>query len=132
MVGWKIHTHQHKSFQPFDLRYHCVLKKHSVARNNMDFSNNKIWESLSGNSYFLFFLLFQEVVGKGLFLYLFCIWKNFVSPLPSTWTMDMWWELFFKNIPNNWLIWVHGSYKLWDIWGIPNWTFSTYFVIMCP
>ena len=42
------------------------------------------------------FLLFQEVVGKGLLLYLFCIWKNFVSPLPSTWTMDIWWELFSK------------------------------------
>ena len=59
----------------------------SVARNNMDFSNYKrghcfIWE-------FLFFLLFQEVVRKSLLLYLFCIWKNFVSPLPSTWTMDM-------------------------------------------
>ena len=121
MVGWKIHTHQHKSFQPFDLRYHCVLKKHSVARNNMDFSNNKIWESLSGNSYFLFFLLFQEVVGKGLFLYLFCIWKNFVSPLPSMY-MDngLVMRAFFKNILNNWLISVLGSYKLWDILGISS------------
>ena len=24
---------------------------------------------------------------------------------------------FFKNIPNNWLIWVDGPNKLWDIWG---------------
>ena len=22
--------------------------------------------------------------------------------------MDMWWELFFKNIPNNWPIWADG------------------------
>ena len=46
------------------------------------------------------FLLFQEVVGKGLLLYLFCIWKNFVSPLPSMY-MDNGDgdESFFKKYP---------------------------------
>ena len=51
------------------------------------------------------FLLFQEVVGKGLLLYSFCIWKNFVSPLPSMY-MDNGHVMrpFFKNILNNWRI----------------------------
>ena len=36
---------------------------------------------------------------------------------------------FFKNIPNNWPIWADEPNKLWDIWGISSWTFSTRFVI---
>ena len=48
--------------------------------------------------------------------------KYGVSPPPppsSSWTMDMWWGLFLKNIPNNWLIWSDGPNKLWNIWDIP-------------
>ena len=50
----------------------------------------------------------------------------------ATWTMDMWWGLFFENIPNNWLIWADGQVKLWGVRGISKRSLSTHFVIVCP